>query len=337
MFDASGNIDPNVVIMLGGGLAMVLVLLLAGILVAVAMRPRARLKHRMVTLGIAGGGGAVQSARSASGSNRQRRVQERLKEIESRGRKRASRGDLRLQLLQAGVDMKPRSFMFVAAGLGLVVALGYLAAGYPALGAAPVGIFAAIMLPRWFLRNKAGRRQKEFTKHFANALDILVRGIKSGLPVGECLAIIGRESPDPVGEEFRLMVEGQRIGLTMDELLRRGIERIPTPEYKFFAIVLQIQQRTGGNLAETLENLSRVLRERKKLRDKIKALSAEAKASAMIIGSLPFFVAAAVQVITPTYLLPMFTEPGGQKMLIGAVLWMGFGCIVMAKMINFDI
>ena len=134
-----------------------------------------------------------------------------------------------------------------------------------------------------------------------------------------------------------MMVEGQKLGLTMDEILRRGLERIPTPEYKFFAIVLTIQQTTGGNLAETLENLARVLRERKKLRDKINALSSEAKASAAIIGALPFFVMLAVQVLTPDYLAPLFTEPGGQKALIGAGLWMFFGMIIMRKMINFKI
>jgi tight adherence protein B len=301
------------------------------------MRPRAKLKHRMDALGISTTAVAGTAGRAASGG-RQRRVQERLKEIETQGRKRGSgRTDYRMLLLQAGVDMKVRTFVLVSAAVGLASAVLWLAMGYPALGALPVGIVVAIVLPKFVIKRMALRRQKNFTTHFANALDIVVRGIKSGLPVGECLTIVGRESPDPVGEEFRMMVEGQKIGLDLEEIMRRGLERLPTAEYKFFAIVLQIQQQTGGNLAETLENLSRVLRERKKLRDKIKALSSEAKASAMIIGSLPFFVSGAVQVITPNYLVPLFTEPGGQKMLIFAVLWMIMGMGVMYKMINFEI
>jgi len=336
MLDLSGKIDPSLAVALAGGVAVMIFVMLAAVVAVVSMRPRAKLKGRIAALGMASGGGGIQSSRNVAGG-RQRRVQERLKELEAQSRKKKGRNEIRLQLMQAGVDMQTKTFMIISAVVGVVAAILYLFTGYPWYGAAPVAVFAAIMVPRKVVTFMAGRRQKMFTQHFANALDIVVRGIKSGLPVGECLAIIGRESPGPVGEEFRMMVEGQKIGLTMDEILRRGIERIPTPEYKFFAIVLTIQQQTGGNLAETLENLSRVLRERKKLRDKVKALSSEAKASAAIIGALPFFVMLAVQVMTPDYLVPLFTEPGGQKALVGAALWMLLGMLVMRKMINFEI
>ncbi len=337
MLDLSGNIDPTLAIALAGAAAVMIFVMLAATVAVVGMRPRAKLKTRMANLGIAQGPGGASTASRAAASGRHRRVQERLKELEAQSKKKSGRNEIRMQLMQAGLDIQAKSFMIVSAVVGAVAALLYLMTGYPWYGAAPVAVFAAIMLPRRVILFLAGRRQKMFTQHFANALDIIVRGIKSGLPVGECLAIIGRESPGPVGEEFRMMVEGQKIGLTMDEILRRGIERIPTPEYKFFAIVLTIQQQTGGNLADTLENLSRVLRERKKLRDKIKALSSEAKASAAIIGALPFFVMLAVQVLTPDYLVPLFTEPGGQKALIGAGLWMLMGMLIMRKMINFEI
>jgi tight adherence protein B len=336
MLNMPGNVDPNLAIALAGAVAVMIVVMLAAITAVVIMRPRAKLKNRIAALGIASGGGSIQSSRQVAGG-RQKRVQERLKEIEAQSRKKKGRNEIRLQLLQAGVDMNAKTFMIISAVVGVVAGMVYLTTGYPWYGAAPIAVFAAIMVPRRVLMFMAKRRQKAFTQHFANALDIVTRGIKSGLPVGECLSIIGRESPGPVGEEFRLMVEGQKIGLTMDEILRRGLERIPTPEYKFFAIVLTIQQTTGGNLAETLENLSRVLRDRKKLRDKINALSSEAKASAAIIGALPFFVMLAVQVLTPDYLAPLFTEPGGQKALIGAALWMFFGMMIMRKMINFEI
>lgn len=337
MLDLSGNIDPTLAIALAGGVAVMVLVMLAALVAVVSMRPRAKLRGRIAALGIAAGPGSVSQASRNATSGRQRRVQERLKELEAQSSKKKGRNEIRMQLMQAGIDMQTKTFMIISACVGAAAAMLYLTTGYPWYGAAPVAVFAAIMVPRRIVMFMAARRQKMFTQHFANALDIVVRGIKSGLPVGECLAIIGRESPGPVGEEFRMMVEGQKIGLTMEEILRRGIERIPTPEYKFFAIVLTIQQQTGGNLADTLENLSRVLRERKKLRDKIKALSSEAKASAAIIGALPFFVMLAVQVLTPSYLLPLFTEPGGQKALIGAALWMLFGMLIMRKMINFEI
>jgi tight adherence protein B len=157
------------------------------------------------------------------------------------------------------------------------------------------------------------------------------------LPVSECVSIVGREVPDPVGAEFRMMVEGQRVGMTLNEIMSRGLERMPTPEYKFFAIVLQIQQQTGGNLAETLSGLSNVIRERKQLRMKIKAMSSEAKASASIIGSLPIIVAVLVSIISPDYLVPLFQTRTGNYMLLGCFLYMGIGVAVMAKMINFKI
>ncbi len=336
MSELLANLDPDALIVLGGGVGIMLLLLLLGFTVFLVLRPRARLRNRMVALGLTPGGPG-QSARAAASGARQRRVQERLRELEAKGKQRARRREMRVQLMQAGLALNVRSYFLLSIAVGLFVAVGYLLSGYPPMGAPAIGLFGGIMLPRWGVRFLARRRQKLFTKHFPNAIDVLVRGIRTGLPVGECLAIIGRESPAPVGEEFRLMVEGQKLGMTIEELLRRGLERIPTAEYKFFAIVLQIQSQTGGNLAETLENLSRVLRERKKLRDKVKALSAEAKASAPLIGSLPLFVVVAVQGMTPDYLVPLFTESTGQQMLGGAVVWMLLGVGVMVKMINFEI
>lgn len=339
MSELLANLDEQTILLLGGGVGAVFIMLLLGLVTVAITRPRARLRSRMVGLGLSPRGQGQSARGSGSGSgSRQRRVQERLKEIEAKGGKKRSRGhELRIQIMQAGLDVAPRTFLLISVAVGLVSAVVYLLAGYPELGAIPVAIFGGIMLPRKFLRFKANRRQKLFIKHFANAIDVLVRGIRSGLPVGECLSIIGRESPEPIGEEFRLMVEGQKLGMTLEELFRRGLERVPVSEYKFFAIVLQIQQQTGGNLAETLANLSRVLRERKKLRDKVKAMSAEAKASAMIIGALPIFVMIAVSVMTPGYLAPLFETDQGNNMLMGAAFWMLMGVGLMAKMINFEI
>jgi len=207
--------------------------------------------------------------------------------------------------------------------------------GMPLLVVITAGLVAGYFLPLWYLSQLYKSRQKKFTTEFANALDVIIRGVRSGLPVGECLRIIGREIPDPVGEEFRLLVEGQKIGLTLQELLQRGLQRMPTKEYKFFAIVLQIQQETGGNLADTLENLSGVLRERKRMRDKANALSSEAKSSAAIIGALPFLVMGGMSATSPEYVAPLFNTTAGTFTIVGGLLWMGAGILVMRHMINF--
>ena len=157
-----------------------------------------------------------------------------------------------------------------------------------------------------------------------------------GLPIGECLNIIARESPEPVGPIFVNVVEATKIGLTLDQSLKRAEEDMPTPEFRYFSIVLNIQQQTGGNLADTLANLSGILRERKKLRDKIQALSSEAKASAMIIGSLPPLVCSALWILNPQYMNVLFVTTPGQAMIIGSILWMSMGVFVMRQMINFD-
>ncbi len=149
--------------------------------------------------------------------------------------------------------------------------------------------------------------------------------------------ISAREFEDPLGEEFRRIIEGERLGLTIEDILRRGLERLPTSEFKFFSIVLQIPRQTGGNLADTLGNLSSVLRARKSMRDKVQALASEAKSSAGIIGSLPFFVAGMLSILNPDYLMLLFTETMGNYMLIGGFIWMGLGVTVMAKMINFEV
>jgi tight adherence protein B len=181
------------------------------------------------------------------------------------------------------------------------------------------------------------RRAKKFSQEFANSIDIIVRGVKSGLPLNECLQIIAKESPAPVGPEFKKLVEGQKVGVDLGIGLEKMYTRMPLSELNFFTIVLTIQQKTGGNLAEALENLSTVLRARKMMREKIQAMSSEAKASSMIIGSLPPFVMGVVYVTTPAYMALMFTETNGQLMLAGGMFWMAMGIFVMSKMINFDI
>jgi tight adherence protein B len=330
------GLNPVVAIAILGFLSVAILVGIGLVTTTVVIRPRMVLRRRMENYGLVGsrsggGGGRVTG-------NRQRRIQDRLQELEEKkDKKRARRNRIRNDLLQAGVAMKIERYAVLTVAAGLLTALVTWAVGFSVLLAVPIGVIAAFGLPKAVLRLMARSRQKAFTANFANAVDVVVRGIKSGLPVGECLAIIGREAPEPVGEEFRNLVEGQKLGLTLEELLNRGLDRIPTTEYKFFAIVLQIQQKTGGNLARTLDNLSGVLRERKKLRDKVKALSSEAKASAMIIGSLPFFVAGMISLMNPEYIKLLFVTTTGNFLLGAGFAWMGLGIFVMSKMINFKV
>jgi tight adherence protein B len=176
---------------------------------------------------------------------------------------------------------------------------------------------------------------KKFTEEFPNATDVIVRGIKSGLPVNDCLKVIAKEGSEPLAGEFRQLVESSAMGVSFDQSLEKMYDRMPTSEVRFFAIVMSIQQKTGGNLAEALSNLSTVLRARKLMVEKIKAMSGEAVASAFIIGCLPPGVMILVYMSTPSYMMPMFTDPRGHLMLLGAAVWMGTGIFVMKKMINF--
>jgi len=239
------------------------------------------------------------------------------------------------RLQQAGLTISERQFWIGSAVFGLIVGAVVLPFGKSPLIALGLAFAAGLGLPRWVVGVLAKRRIKRFTEAFSEAIDIIVRGIKSGLPVHDCLKIIGRESTEPLAGEFRRLVESVGMGVAMDQALEKMYERMPTSELRFFAIVLAIQQKSGGNLAEALNNLSVVLRSRKLMREKIKALSSEAIASSFIIGSLPPAVVILITVTTPSYMAAMFTDPRGHLMLLGAGFWMTLGILVMRKMINF--
>lgn len=238
-------------------------------------------------------------------------------------------------MLRAGLDVGFKSYILMSFLVGAIGSLVCLALGYPIYVDLAAGTVIGIFLPRLILGVIIGRRQAKFTRDFPNAIDIMVRGVRSGLPVTECLEIIGREMPDPLGEEFRRLVDGQKMGATLEQMLVWALERMPTSEFKFFSIVIQVQQQIGGSLADTLANLSRVLRERKKMRDKAYAMAAEGKTSAAIIGSIPIILAMILTMINPTYMAPFFASLAGEVMFYGALTWMGIGAFVMRSMINF--
>jgi tight adherence protein B len=268
--------------------------------------------------------------------SRRRQLQESLKQIEQREKQRKRRITVRVMLMQAGLDTSPRVFYLISLAIGLAIAAVVFLVGAPwyvALAGAAVG---ALGFPRWALNFLRKRRQQVFLNDFADAVDVMVRGLKAGLPVTDAMKVIAAETAPPVGPEFSEVVEGQRIGITIDQGIERMFERMPLAEVNFLGIVMNIQSKTGGNLAEALNNLSKVLRDRKKMKAKIKAVSQEAKASAAIIGSLPFVIMGAMTVLNPEYLNPMWQTKIGNIMVAASALWMGTGILVMRKMINFD-
>lgn len=276
---------------------------------------------------------AARKAAANTPEARRKQIVQQLQESERAERK--ARVSLGAKLKQAGLSTTVRTFWIISAVLGVFAFLLPLLFGLNLLICLGVAVVFGLGLPRWVVGFLGKRRMKKFSSHFADAVDVIVRGIKSGLPVHDCFKIIARESPAPLGPEFQKLVEGMGVGLTLPQALDKMYERMPTPELKFFAIVIAIQQKTGGNLAEALSNLTTVLRARKMMGEKIKALSSEATASAGIIGSLPPAVMILVSLTTPAYMAKLFTDPRGQFMLLVAVCMMGFGIFVMKKMISF--
>jgi tight adherence protein B len=271
----------------------------------------------------------------ASPKVRRDALEETLKELEARSKKRRS-PPLAARIEQAGLTWSKRNFMIGSGILGLVVFVAVFVVGGGILAAAGLAFCASFGLPRWALSFLKKRRHAKFLHHFPDAVDIIVRGIKAGLPLLDSMKIIVNDAPEPIKSEFRAILETQTIGIPLGEACGKLFDRVPLPEANFFGIVVLIQQKAGGNLSEALGNLSRVLRDRKKMKAKIKAMSMEAKASAGIIGSLPVVVMGVVYVTSPDYIALLWTVPLGRLMLAGSACWMLVGIMSMKKMINFD-
>jgi tight adherence protein B len=259
-----------------------------------------------------------------------------LKDVEKNRAAKRERPTMRRRLEQAGFPKaNPRDFWIICAIGALVAAGGCILTHQNLLVIGASSFVVGLGLPRWVLGFLTNRRKKKFTENFATAIDVIVRSVKSGLPTNEALRIVAREVPNPVGSEFHNLVESLKVGVTLEQGMKRMMDSMPTAEVGFFTIVMTIQSKSGGNLSEALGNLAAVLRDRKRLQGKIKAMSSEAKASAMIIGSLPPGVMGIVYITTPSYISKLFTERSGNLMLAGCVIWMSMGIMVMRKMINF--
>lgn len=246
--------------------------------------------------------------------------------------------ELRQRLNQTGKTISLGHYALFNAipviGASLLMAI---ASGMPVAAAILLGIFIGLFIPHFAVSRMIAMRQKKFTTLFPEAIDLIVRGLKSGLPVTESIFAVGREMDDPVGVEFRKISDDIRLGKTMSDALWSATDRLATQEFKFFVISLSVQQETGGNLAETLSNLSTILRSRQQMRLKIKAMSSEGRASAMIIGALPFIMFGIIMTMNPEYASVLYTDPRAQIASVGSLIWMGIGMFMISKMISFEI
>ncbi|MGB3274105.1 MAG: type II secretion system F family protein [Xanthobacteraceae bacterium] len=280
---------------------------------------------------------AEPARRTVDRSQRSRReqVEHSLKELEERTRS-SKKISVAMRISQAGLDWSVRKFIVISATFGVVLFLIAWLVGGDLLTALGLGFAGGFGLPRWLLGWLKRRREKKFLLALPDAVDVIVRGIKAGLPLFDSIKLVAAEAPEPLRSEFKAIVETQTVGIPLGEACAKLYERMPLPEANFFGIVVSIQQKSGGNLSEALGNLSKVLRDRKKMSEKIQAMSMEAKASAAIIGSLPPLVMFLVYLTTPDYISLLWTHPTGRLMLAGCALWMAMGILVMKKMINFD-
>jgi tight adherence protein B len=246
--------------------------------------------------------------------------------------------NLRRRLDQAGLPLNPGDCLLVCLLAGMAAALGArFGGGAPWPIACGVGLIAASGLPHLILNRRIAQRKRQFLAQFPDAIDLIVRGVRSGLPVAEALQAAGQELPNQVGRVFREITGNVQLGKTLDESLAMASGTLDVQEFKFFMISLTIQQDTGGNLGEILYNLGVLMRRREQVKLKIKAMSSEARASAMIIGSLPFIMFGVIYLIDPEYIMKLFTDPRGWFLLAGGLTSLGLGLGIMAKMIRFEI
>ena len=270
---------------------------------------------------------------------RRKTIQSSLKELESRQKERdkhTGKLTLQRQLEQAGWTMSVKQFVLLSIAMGFVSLFVAAIFGAPLLLLIGAVVVGGLGLPRFLLSRARKKRFQRFGEEFPNAIDLIVRGVKSGLPLNDTLRIVSGETLEPVRSEFRKIIESQQMGVPISEAVEKLYRNIPTPEANFFAIVIAIQSQAGGNLSEALGNLSNVLRDRKKMRAKVQAMSMEAKASGGIIGALPVVVASLVYITTPDYISVLFTSGTGHLILAISGLWMATGVFVMKKMISFD-
>ncbi len=277
---------------------------------------------------------AKAGAASTDKTAKKKQIAESIKDLEKKSERK--RPDLQTRIEQAGLSIPRQQFIIIFAAVTVALAGLVYIKSQSALLAALVAAISAVGLPNLVLARLRARRIAKFVEIFPNALDIIVRGVKAGLPFGDTLRIIANESPEPVRSEFRKIVENQAVGLPLAEAVEKMAQRVPVSETNFFAIVIGIQSKSGGNLSEAIGTLTRTLRERKKMKGKIGAMAMEAKASAWIIGAVPFAVTGLLYLSSPKYISLLWTTEHGRIVSAIALFWMSIGVVMMKKMINFD-
>jgi tight adherence protein B len=245
---------------------------------------------------------------------------------------------LKAKLDATGKNLTIGKYLGMCIVFGLIAAGGYIAfTDFPTAAAPLIGIAVGAFLPHWLVKRWINKRQDAFVNALPEALDMIVRGVKSGLPVAETVVVVAEEMEGPIAEEFRRVTEDARVGMTLEAALWAAAMRLEAPEFKFFVVVLTVQRETGGNLAETLDNLSELVRSRKQMKLKVKAMSSEARASQYILGGLPFAIAGLLLLVSPDYILTLWRTSAGHVILAigGVMLFMGWW--VMGRMVNFEI
>ncbi len=288
--------------------------------------------------------GFIKDLLDKSRNDRKRKLEDTLRQMQEQERKKKKRVSLRQRLQRAGLHTTERNFyMFftvlgvILAAVAFLVSLSFASQMWAAAIAVSVFGIALLGLPFWLLNHLTRRRMNKFLHHLPDAIELMVRGLRSGLPINDAMRTIAEEVPDPVGPEFLEVVEGQKLGIPMEQGLERMYERVPLPEVNFLSIVIAIQRETGGNLSEALSNLANVLRSRKAMKLKVKAISQEAKVSAIIIGSVPFFLIGAIAFLNPDHLRPLFNTTKGNIVAFLSMAWMIAGVVIMRTIINIKI
>lgn len=320
------------------GIILIIVLIGMGMIAAIILNQKSEERRR--TLSVIRGQNAADSRADAKGAQDRRRAEiaKKLKEQQNeKGKKKGKKISTKDLLMQAGLKISPRQYWLRSLIFALVMSvLAFWMTKTPFV-VLMMFVTAFLGLPKMFVNWKIARRQKKFLMEFADALEAMVRLLKAGMPVTEAISMVGREFTGPVGEEMAYIYDAQKVGMPLYEAVAECARRMPLPEVQMFATGIAIQAQTGASLSEILLNLAGVIRARFKLKRKVKALSSEAKASAMIIGSLPVVVGGGMYAINPDQVGVLFTDPFGRVLLAGAVIWMGLGVLVMKMMINFKV
>ncbi len=328
--------DPNLTLIMVAALA---VLAVGGAMFALmGDSSNARTKQRLSR-----SGADIGQTKTKSGFNladlfntKEPTAADRLRELQDDAKAMKNAG-MRTKLEQAGIGLSPAAYVMRFQLIALVILGVAVFLSLPLLPAVGVAALIALFGPKFYLNGRVVKRTQKFLEHFPAAIDVLVRGVQAGMPVNESLRVIGEEISEPVGGEIRRVVNATQLGQNLEDALEGLAERVPSTDVNFFRTVLSIQKQTGGNLAESLGNLAEVLRERQKLKKKVRALSSEARMSAIIIGSLPFAVTLMLHFLQPEYLNVLFTDFRGQVMIGVGLVWMSFGVLMMRAMIKFEV